>query len=218
MTQQLSLGVFCRASHHVILVKREWVTNCVVKSSGFLVVFVFLFTAILKLRQYVDLPTLKTVYFSLIYSHLQYCISSWGLAHANAHSPLEKLHKRIIRNITNSSYLEHTTPLFFKLNLLKIHDICNLEIAKNMFQIKNKMTLHDSQIFCLATQMHEHHTRLSSKNNYFIPRKRTDFGKKSFSFVGPKVWQNVPNELKVLNFSQFKRKLKFHFISKYTLD
>ena len=47
--------------------------------------------AILKSRQYVDLPTLKTVYFSLIYSHLQYCISSWGLAHANAHSPLEKL-------------------------------------------------------------------------------------------------------------------------------
>ena len=136
--------------------------------------------AILKLRQYVDLLTLKTVYFSLIYSHLQYCISSWGLAHANALNPLEKLHKRIIRNITSSPYLEHTTPLFFKLNLLKIHDICNLEIAKNMFQIKNKMTLHDNQIFCLATQMHKHQTRLSSKNNYFILRKRTDFGKNRF--------------------------------------
>ena len=49
--------------------------------------------AILKLRQYVDLLTLKTVYFSLIYSHLQYCISSWGLAHANALNPLEKLRK-----------------------------------------------------------------------------------------------------------------------------
>ena len=35
---------FCRASHHGMLVKREWVTNCVVKSSGFLVVFFFLFT------------------------------------------------------------------------------------------------------------------------------------------------------------------------------
>ena len=172
----------------------------------------------MKLRQYVDIPTLKTLYFSLIYSHLQYCISSWGLAHANAHGPLKKLHKRITRNITNSPYLEHATPLFFKLNLLKIHAICNLEIAKISFQIKNKMTLHDSQIFCLATQMHKHHTRLSSKKNYFIPRKRTDFGKKLFSFVGPKVWQIVPNELKLLNFSQFKRKLKLHFISKHTLD
>ena len=55
-------------------------------------------------------------------------------------------------------------------------------------------------------------------NNYFIHRKRTDLGKKWFSFVGPKVWQIVPNELKLLTFSQFKRKLKFYFISKYTFD
>ena len=144
----------------------------------------------LKSIQYVDLLTLKTVYFSFIYSHLQYCISSWGLAHANALNPLEKLHKRIIRNITSSPYLEHTTPLFFKLNLLKIHDICNLEIAKNMFQIKNKMTLHDNQIFCFVTQMYKRHTRLSSKNNYYIPRKQTDFGKKSFFFCGTKSMAN----------------------------
>ena len=32
---------FCRASHHGMLVKREWVTNCVVKRRGFLVVFLF---------------------------------------------------------------------------------------------------------------------------------------------------------------------------------
>ena len=36
---------FCRARRHGILMKREWVTNCVVKSSDFLVVFVFLFTS-----------------------------------------------------------------------------------------------------------------------------------------------------------------------------
>ena len=174
--------------------------------------------AILKLRQYIDLQTLKAVYFSLIYSHLQYCISAWGLAHADALNPLEKLHKRIIRNMTNSPYREHTTPLFFKLNLLKIHDICNLEIAKNMFQIKNKMTQHDSQIFHLATHIHKHRTRFSSRENYFIPRKRTEYGKKSFSFMGPKVWQIVPDELKLLPFNRFKTKLKFHFISKYSID
>ena len=43
---------------------------------------------------------------------------------------------------------------------------------------------------------------------YFIPRKRTDFGKKSFSFVGPKVWQIVPNELKLLTFSQIQTETK----------
>ena len=87
-----------------------------------------------------------------------------------------------------------------------------------MFQIKNKMTQHDSQIFHLATHIHKHRTRFSSRESYFIPRQRTEYGKKSFSFMGPKVWQIVPDELKLLSFNRFKTKLKFHFISKYSID
>ena len=59
---------FCRASHHSILVKREWVTKCVVKSSGFLVVFVFLFTryTLIYLKFILDTPTVAmSFYFSL---------------------------------------------------------------------------------------------------------------------------------------------------------
>jgi len=40
--------------------------------------------ALLKLRNYVDLYTLKTVYYGLKYSHLQYCISTWGMTSENA--------------------------------------------------------------------------------------------------------------------------------------
>ena len=47
--------------------------------------------------------------------------------------PLYKLQKRIIRIITKSPYKAHTTPLFKKLNKLKINDICKLEIAKKCF-------------------------------------------------------------------------------------
>ena len=79
---------------------------------------------------------------------------------------------------------------------------------------KEQMTPHDSQILRLATHMHKHHTRFSSKSNYFIPQKRTELGKKSFPFKGPRAWQIVPEELKLLTFNQFKKKLKLHFISK----
>ena len=44
-----------------------------------------------------------------------------------------KIHKCIIRVITNSLYLSHTNPLFQKLNFLKLKDIVKLEIAKTMF-------------------------------------------------------------------------------------
>ena len=68
--------------------------------------------ALLKLRNFVDLQTLKTVYYSVMYPHLRYCISTRGLACAIDLDPFEKLHKCIIRNVTWSSYLEHTSPLF----------------------------------------------------------------------------------------------------------
>jgi len=40
--------------------------------------------ALLKLRNYVGINTLKTVYYSHIYSQPQYCITSWGMASTNA--------------------------------------------------------------------------------------------------------------------------------------
>ena len=58
--------------------------------------------ALTRLTNYVDISTSKTVNYSLIYPHLQYCTSTWGLASAIALYPLEKLHKRIIRIITQT--------------------------------------------------------------------------------------------------------------------
>ena len=91
--------------------------------------------ALTRLRNYVDISMLKTVYYSSIYSHLQYCITTRGLAYAIARYSLEKLHKRIIKIITQSSYCAHTTPLFYNLNFLKIKEIFNFEIAKTMFML-----------------------------------------------------------------------------------
>ena len=46
--------------------------------------------ALLKLRYYVHISMLKTVYYSLIYSHIQHCITTWEVASATALEPLEK--------------------------------------------------------------------------------------------------------------------------------
>ena len=50
-----------------------------------------------KLRHYVNLDTLKTLYYSLIYPHITYCISTWGGASIK---PLVTLQKKIVRIIT----------------------------------------------------------------------------------------------------------------------
>ena len=57
----------------------------------------------------------------------------WGLASTTTLDPLVKIHKRIIKVITNGPLLSHKNPLFQKLNFLKLKDIVKLEIAKTMF-------------------------------------------------------------------------------------
>ena len=44
--------------------------------------------AMYKMKNYVDYNTLRSVYFAIIYPHLQHCISSWGNASRLALQPL----------------------------------------------------------------------------------------------------------------------------------
>ena len=57
---------------------------------------------------------------------------------------------------------------------------------------------------------HKYNTRHSFIQNYFLPQKITELGKKSFSFIGPYIWRKIPLELKGLPLSKFKTKLKQH--------
>ena len=170
---------------------------------------------LLKLRNYVDTTTLKTVYYALMYSYLQYCVSTWGLASTTALDPLVRIHKCIIRIITNCPFLSHTNPLFQKLNFLKLKDIVKLEIAKTTFCFNKSSAKNESQTIISITQKHHYKTRLAAKQNYFQPRKRTELGKKTFSYIGPEIWQEVPYELKSLSYNQFKKKFKLFLTNQY---
>ena len=112
----------------------------------------------------------------------------------------------------SSPFRAHTAPLYKQLNILKLNDIFKLEIAKIMFHYNQKSNIETTKHSQITTikQLHHHNTRLSSRNSYFLPRKRTETGKQSLTFIGPKVWQEIPAHLKETDISlqMFKKKLK----------
>ena len=130
-----------------------------------------------------------------------------------------KLQKRMVRIMTSSPFRAHTAPLYKQLNILKLNDIFKLEMAKIMFHYNQKLNIETTKHSQITTikQLHHHNTRLSTRNNYFLPHKRTETGKQSLTFIGPKVWQEIPAHLKETNiFLQvFKNKLKQHLTSNY---
>ena len=115
----------------------------------------------------------------------------------------------------NSAFSSHTNPLLQKLNFLKLKDIVKLETAKTMFCFNNSSAKNEFQTIISITQKHHYETRLAAKQNYFPPRKRTELGKKTFSYIAPKIWQEVPFELKSLFYNQFKKKFKLFLTSQY---
>ena len=156
--------------------------------------------ALIKLRNLVNLSTLKSVYYSMVYTHLQYCIAVWGHACKIAVNPLEKMHKKIAKIMVKASFTDPSLPTFHKLNILKLADIYKLEIAKLTHRVKQHVD--KSQFSCfkpvssLVSSQHNYNTRHSANKNYLLPTVRTNFGKRAFEFMGPKIWQEVPSEFK----------------------
>ena len=122
--------------------------------------------AISKIKPYVNIKTLRTLYYCLIYLHLQYCILSWGRASQTTLRPLKTTQKRILRIITRSPYCTPSTPLFSELELLKPDDTYKLKIAITVYN-KHNGNLPGTQILINLTNLHDHNTRLSSKLNFF---------------------------------------------------
>ena len=85
-----------------------------------------------KLKRFLPQNILKILYNSLILSHLQYCILSWGFKSDR----ILKLQKRAVRIFTCSKYNAHTEPLLKTLNLLKIEDIMKTKALKLYYRYK----------------------------------------------------------------------------------
>ena len=90
-------------------------------------------SALVRLRKFVNLSTLKMVYYSLVYSHIQYCISIWGSAAKTNLYNIETLQRQSVRIICFKPYRAPTDLLFKSLRILKVCDIYKLQLGKLMF-------------------------------------------------------------------------------------
>ena len=140
--------------------------------------------AISKLRNYVDLHISRILYYSLIYPHLQYCISSWGRATKNLLKPLSIIQKRVLRLITKTPYRIPSAPLFFQLKILKTDDVYKLQIAKMIHRINNQNNTWTINNSIKLEKLHNHNTRAPSQYNFLIPNIRTSSGKSLSAFAG----------------------------------
>jgi len=85
-----------------------------------------------------------------------------------------------------------------------------------MYRLHNEMkTVFNHKNFVQIDDCHEHNTRQRNNKNYYVHRARTKIGQRSLSVVGIKIWNDIPKEMKKLNYYKFKKVLKAKYIMSY---
>ena len=167
-----------------------------------------------KIRHYVDQKTLILLYYSMIHSHLQYCVCAWGKQAAYIIKPLETIQNRSIQIITKSDFTDHVTPLYKRLKILKLKDIYNLKIAILLHKIHNNQIIAPFNLIKI-NQVHSHYTRFSSNENYYLKTPLTTLTWSSFTVAAVQAWRNITAHDKSLPPHMFKKKLKESLIQMY---
>ena len=87
---------------------------------------------------------------------------------------------------------------------MKLVDLVFLNNALFMYDYHNgNLPATFNNIFKQVTSVHNYNTRLASRNTYYIDKIRTNYGKFSLRFQGPKAWNDIDDKYKTLSKSSF---------------
>uniref|UniRef100_A0A1B6FRU9 Reverse transcriptase domain-containing protein n=1 Tax=Cuerna arida TaxID=1464854 RepID=A0A1B6FRU9_9HEMI len=152
--------------------------------------------ALRRMKHYCNLTTLKTIYFSLLQSHISYGIAIYGGTTKKNLDYILKLQKKAIRIILNLSNNESVKKYFKELKFLTVYDLYILETVK---YCKHNHVLNSQ------SQTHTYNTR----NHFISERHNIELYKKKTTFAGLRFLQCLPQDIRIEhNLSQFTSKLK----------
>ena len=161
--------------------------------------------AISKLKKHVNIHALK-IYYSLIYSHLKYCMTSRGKAAKTIIQPIINTQKRVIKIMAGSNCRTNSTPLFTQLKFLKLCDVYKLLMGITIHNLKNKWQINNTNyLLSNLNTIHKYNTRILTNFNYYVHSIQTNLGKSLIMFAGQQVWHDVPNEIKSYSKYTFKK-------------
>ena len=86
-----------------------------------------------KLKEYLPLQSMISLYYSLIYPYFSYGVLVWGGTFESHLNRIVILQKRALRIMNNTEYRSHTNELFYENKILKIRDIYNFQLAVYMY-------------------------------------------------------------------------------------
>ena len=167
-----------------------------------------------SLQKYSSTNIFGPLYNMLAYQLFLYGVLIWGSAAAIHLEPLFIVQKKMIRVITSSDWLAHTSPLFRKLNILRLDDIYFNSLAVFMFKILNSNHMPHLKELILSNNVITSFSLRSDRIR--LPFYKKSLFHKSVLYSGPKLWNELSLDLKnTRTLHSFKKNLKLYLVNRY---
>ena len=168
-----------------------------------------------KLQFHFPKSTLILLYNAFIHPHLLHALLLWGSTFLTYLTKLQRLQNKILRIIFNCKQFNSVTPLFHKLETLKMRDLYHVEISKLMYLHSKKSRPHCFlDLFIPTSTIHSRAARSQSQNLY-PPKYSTSRCQRSITFQGVKIWNAVPTDIRNLSFNKFKTTIKKQILDRH---
>lgn len=151
-----------------------------------------------KLRNILPINILKMTYKSLVESILTYGIIIWGGTYNSQLKNVKITQKWILKVMLWKNRRYSTEQLFLDSNVLNVNGLYILNVAKFIYRNRELR----------VPTNHIHNTRQNERKALIIPRPNSNLYKKSIGFMGPKIYNIIPDYLKTINnYKLFCKKL-----------
>lgn len=158
-----------------------------------------------RIRDNLTPEALRSLYYSLCYPYLIYCLSIWGCTWPTIVNKVYVAQKRILRTMTFKGKYDSTSLLFKDLSILKFDLLIKYFITLTIYRNVNDNDPNN----VIFTVFHHNQGTRGNHHNLICPQPRTTLYKFSVHCVGPKVWNTLPDDVKKFcNFNIIKNRVK----------
>jgi len=158
----------------------------------------------------------KNIYNSLMRSHLEFGILSWGAALPCKLKKLINIQKKCVRNIAGKDYQSHSEPLFKNLNILKFNDLLKYNQYTFMHKLLNcKQPESFDNFFAKPPNFNGDTNRRGFC--YAVDRLKNNFNGRFPTASLPRAWNLLEQRVKLLDSHfTFKKSVYFNIIDHYS--
>ena len=163
--------------------------------------------ALKRVQPFISKETAIQIYNALIMPHFDYCSSIWDCLSGYLSDELQKLQNRAAMIITKSPLDTSLDHLLSTLDWERLFLRRKKQKALMMFNGMNGLA--PGYLQSLSSQCHSVYNSRDSEGKLTIPKPSTNYLKRSFSYRGATLWNNMPKSLKnAVSVNHFKQLIK----------